>query len=632
MQQTQPGSARRACRSVLGAALVLCLGWGGLESPQLAEAGIVPTGETHRDKVHKFSMKILRDYVAVPKKADEETVVAAFADPKAKGAARGTLNTTITVVRVRTDGAGPVVTGGSAPPQSREEWVRRMREANRPKTAWDATVGRFFLRTTRKPPPEELPREPNKKIKSKDKPAIPGELYHYDIEVEGWRGPIPVYGTLAIFKKDDIEYGIWMVCAGKLKKNYKASFNKIAKSFKWFDSRAKDVESLDILDGVNITARRRREIERSMVEGWDVVVSPKKNYIILYNTDNGRNKMLAKEIAIRIERIREQIYEVQFPPSKEIKDVSIVRVCKDRKEYLSYGAPPGSAGYWSPMDRELVFYDASRSKKIDTNTLAVLYHEAFHQYIFYSVGNVSPHSWFNEGHGDYYAGAEYKARRFKIKPFQWRQGTIKTAVTNGPREAEEGATDPSGRPKYLNDGGYTPLKDFVRFTQREYYSYAGVSYAQGWSLIYFFREVVPKNKRYKKLWGGIADRYFDILKTEVNRDPAFLASQEEEEEEEDEDGGDEEAEGDSPKDDAPKDEAPKDDAPAPKPESDGEGETPEGEEESPEDEPAEPPVAARPAAGYGPAAALKRAVDEAFKDVDWEALEEAWKKAVKSDM
>ena len=53
-------------------------------------------------------------------------------------------------------------------------------------------------------------------------------------------------------------------------------------------------------------------------------------------------------------------------------------------------------------------------------TLAVLYHEAFHQYIYYSVGKVAPHSWFNEGHGDYYAGARYADKKFTIRPFAWR--------------------------------------------------------------------------------------------------------------------------------------------------------------------------------------------------------------------
>ena len=103
---------------------------------------------------------------------------------------------------------------------------------------------------------------------------------------------------------------------GALKKSYTRSFQRIAKSFKWFDKKAKDVKTIDDLQGVNITARKRSQIESGIVAGWDVIVSPKKNYIIIYNTKRGKNKPLAKIIAKRIELIREQIYEVQFPPAQ----------------------------------------------------------------------------------------------------------------------------------------------------------------------------------------------------------------------------------------------------------------------------------------------------------------------------
>ena len=52
------------------------------------------------------------------------------------------------------------------------------------------------------------------------------------------------------------------------------------------------------------------------------------------------------------------------------------------------------------------YRDLARSEPLTADTLAVLYHEAFHQFIFYSVGEVAPHSWFNEGHGDYFSGAD----------------------------------------------------------------------------------------------------------------------------------------------------------------------------------------------------------------------------------
>jgi hypothetical protein len=330
---------------------------------------------------------------------------------------------------------------------------------------------------------------------------------------QGDREPPEMFAGLATFEKDDIEYGILLVAPASRRKDFDRNIKYVARSFRFYDDKAKDVESIDALDGVNISAARRQEIEKGKIDGWDVIVSSKKQYVVLYNTDNGRNKVLAQEIARQIELIREQLYEKQFPPSKPITAVSVVRVCGDAKEYHRYGGPGGSAGYWNSAAEELVFYDASRAKKIDSDTLAVLYHEAFHQYIYYSAGDIAPHSWFNEGHGDYYSGAQLHGRTFKIEPFRWRTGIIKNAVAHGPREKME-VEGPDGKKhvQYAADGGYTPLADFVKFTQRQYYSYPGICYAQGWSFIYFLREIVPKKRAYREKWGHILDRYFDTLK------------------------------------------------------------------------------------------------------------------------
>ena len=216
---------------------------------------------------------------------------------------------------------------------------------------------------------------------------------------------------------------------------------------------------------------------------------------------------------------------MQFPPAKPITAVSIVRVCGTRTEYHAVRRPaaaPRATG--TATTEELVFYDASPAKKADDDTLAVLYHEAFHQYIFYSVGEVAPHSWFNEGHGDYYAGAKYESGKFKIGPFHWRVGHGEERDRRGPALAsrEDGREDrrPEGV-EWGNDGLHAARVPRARSSQGEYYSYPGVSYAQGWSLIYFLREVVPKNKKWNAKWGKILDTYFDVLKAEVNKRPAM---------------------------------------------------------------------------------------------------------------
>ncbi len=599
-----------------------------------AEAGGT---KRYRDAAHKFSLLIPADFERVPLQPAEETqrgIVARFTDSKNKGANVGTYPAMIEIVRIDTEKglrSGPVITG-DIPPELAEQ-IERMGDLDNPKSAFDATIRREMkYNDGEEAEINRIQARPDKKIASTDKPQkVPGQLYRVEHPVRSVYGEnITLFMMLAAFKKDTHEYGVFMQCGGRLRKKFESDFYASARSFRWFDENAEDVASLDVLDGMNITAKRRRGIERGLVQGWDVIVSPKKNYIILYNTNNGKNKLLAKIIAERIEKIREQIYEVQFPPTEPIDAVSIVRICKDRDEYMDYGAPGGSAGYWSSHDEELVFYDASPSKKPDDDTLAVLYHEAFHQYIYYSVGNVAPHSWFNEGHGDYYAGAKYKGGKFQIEPFDWRVGTIRGAIVTGPRGVVE---EKEGRKVYDGKGGYTPLDDFVRFTQGEYYSYPGISYAQGWSLIYFLREIVPKNKKYREKWGNILTVYFDTLKAEVKKDKDFEGFRAGGGPAPDDDGGEGEGEGDG-EDVEDGDEAPPTPptGPAPKDGPDSppaDGGPPPKDGPPPSDDPDATFNAPMQQGGFGPDAALKKAVDEAFKDVDWAELEAAWKEGTR---
>jgi hypothetical protein len=119
-------------------------------------------------------------------------------------------------------------------------------------------------------------------------------------------------------------------------------------------------------------------------------------------------------------------------------------------------------------------------------------HEAFHQYIFYFYGSISPQSWYNEGTGDFYSGYTWKSNKFVLEKFDWRVDTIKQAV---------------------RDKTFVPIKDFVRFTQQQYYGeHIGQNYAQGWSLIYFLR-TGKKNgaKGWDPAWDSILETYLRVL-------------------------------------------------------------------------------------------------------------------------
>jgi hypothetical protein len=224
--------------------------------------------------------------------------------------------------------------------------------------------------------------------------------------------------------------------------------------------------------------------------GGDWEAEDTENYIVIYNTSD---QPLVRQVLSDLEAIREE-YVRLFPPVEPVQAVSTVRICQDRDEYMKYGGPPGSAGYWYHVTEELVLYDGTKrekGKKTDKlDTFIVLYHEAFHQFIHYSVGQFGPHSWFNEGYGDYFSGALIQGGKVKkIKPNRWRLGTIQ---------------------RLIQTGESIPLADFIHYSKAEYYRRGGQNYAQGWSLIYFLNECreVQRDER----WSRILPIYFEELK------------------------------------------------------------------------------------------------------------------------
>ncbi len=197
------------------------------------------------------------------------------------------------------------------------------------------------------------------------------------------------------------------------------------------------------------------------------------------------------------EEERPPLTEEDLKASFEASRACVVRVCTDAEMYHSYGGPNGSAGYWSPFHEELVIYDDQKSGG-RSNTWKTMNHEAFHQYIFYFYGNISPHSWYNEGSGDFYAGYTYdpKSKQFKLKPFDWRVQEVKDMV---------------------RESTFVPLAKFVRYSQPEYYgsnkdnASIGNNYAQGWALIYFLRTAPKKFKGWLPAWNSILPTYLETL-------------------------------------------------------------------------------------------------------------------------
>jgi hypothetical protein len=307
---------------------------------------------------------------------------------------------------------------------------------------------------------------------------------------------------------------------------YEKAFETMAKSFQRMEVSGAGAKPIDATDP---RAEKRAQLQAEVAKspGWSLYETPNYFVISSYN-----DKQFIEELEVRLEAIR-AIFEKDYPPSKarrirvtmheegeeeegddEDKPVeeqhsvtaetidplllsrcSVVRVCKDHDQYIQYGGPQGTGGYWLAPAEELVVFD---DKQVNGTaaTWSTLNHEAFHQYIFYFYGAIAPHSWYNEGTGDYYSGFEFKNGKFKLGPAIGRKSNLKDITSTG---------------------RHVPLKDFVRWSKAKYYGQnerrlePWYCYAQGWALVWFLRTGEGNVKGWQKSWNGILDRYLETL-------------------------------------------------------------------------------------------------------------------------
>lgn len=242
----------------------------------------------------------------------------------------------------------------------------------------------------------------------------------------------------------------------------------------------------------------RASVRLALVQGWQAVDT--ENYILVHSAVA---ESLVERIATDVEILRRE-FERQFPPPPGFDDVATIRVCRDREEYLAYGGARTAMGYWNPSTRELVFHDRLEIERTGElaadDVLRVLYHEAFHQYIHHSAGALPPHSWFDEGTGDYFAGARITNGRVEsIEPNAWRLHTARDLVRRGK---------------------HAPWREILAWDQARFYRDAAASYAQAWSMIHFLRHSRVVAGRPE--WKAILPTYFETLRREFPRELASL--------------------------------------------------------------------------------------------------------------
>ena len=248
----------------------------------------------------------------------------------------------------------------------------------------------------------------------------------------------------------------------------------------------------------------RKKARGELAKGWRAVDT--ENYLIVHHS---KNEGLISQVAREIEAMR-ALYSELFPPTGPMDSLSVVRICRTRDEYHQYGGPPNTGGYWHQGNEELVFYDYSHTQRnldrderkaqgdrvmTDDDSLLVLYHEAFHQYIHYAVGEVAPHDWFNEGYGDYFSGAvvaSNTSRVMRVDPSSWRIHLAKDMCEYGV--------------------GFVPLDEILKAERAVFYNPARIRffYAGAWSFVFFLKQ--SKEVALHPQWSKMLETYFTGVK------------------------------------------------------------------------------------------------------------------------
>lgn len=266
--------------------------------------------------------------------------------------------------------------------------------------------------------------------------------------------------------------------------------------------------------GPDLAAQRRRPYKTGLwrrVECPDgFVIHNTRHYQIQSQAGIDKAKRLGKHMETMF-----RVYYKCFNPKKPFTKKQPIKLFRSKAQYLKYGAPRGTAGYFSWVDGEMVCYDTGRwmddqdadenffdnddeedlmnpeyyrklRAKYQMDILGVAAHEGWHQYFQWMVvSKVQLPSWLNEGMGDYFYSARPKKVKGRKMPAElgrmnyMRLPIVKLAIRRQ---------------------NYVPIKKLIRYSKQQYYSNPTICYAQGWALCQFlmhhedrrYREIIPK--------------------------------------------------------------------------------------------------------------------------------------------
>ncbi|MCB9889619.1 MAG: hypothetical protein H6836_08570 [Planctomycetes bacterium] len=239
--------------------------------------------------------------------------------------------------------------------------------------------------------------------------------------------------------------------------------------------------------------------------------------------------MCGKEKAVRLGNHMEAMFKVywrRFPPGKPFTKRYTIKLLANRGAFRAYGAPPGAGAYYSPVDREMVCYDTGKwlddqpvegpktgkpktdgggdpmeemkreLERYKMDILGAASHEGWHQYFhWYIVSWVPIPSWINEGMGDYFYTAQPRKVKGRSIPAELgRLNELRLPVVQWA----------------VKNNRHVPIKELLKYSQREYYSNPSICYAEGWALCQFLLH--SGNRKYE----AALNRFIKLVQDDTN--------------------------------------------------------------------------------------------------------------------
>lgn len=139
-----------------------------------------------------------------------------------------------------------------------------------------------------------------------------------------------------------------------------------------------------------------------------------ENYIF---TANLQDRKLIDDFQVQVEKCRD-VYEKYFELKGPLTKISVIKSFNTRDQYINYldnEMASVTIGMWMPSKEELVISPTYGKRKENREEMInTLFHEGFHQYIFYACNMMSTSPWFNEGHAAFFEGLEFKSRSMEL--------------------------------------------------------------------------------------------------------------------------------------------------------------------------------------------------------------------------